>query len=347
MKAALDESRLPAQARGAADGARAGARGHRPRYRARAGARSGQARARSGAGGGAWPDGGLRKRASRARREKSWKRPGRSIRIPTSPRLMPICDSAIPRASGWRACRSSPRRCRANSRARWRWRVPRSMRANLPPRAPRLRPISRRRRAASPRLMAEIEEAEHGDEGRVREWMARAMRASGDPVWTADGVVSEHWLPVSPNGRLDGFQWKVPLAEIGVSRPVIEAAPPAVGTGRIAWCRKRSLSRRSNAVAPGRKTRPTPGASKASAQGAAGRAGDPAGACAGRSGAGSGPGPRSGAGDLDAAGGRCLAALAAVVPLSSGQDRRRRVLLANRGAAPISVARPSAGVAQR
>jgi HemY protein len=75
-------------------------------------------------------------------------------------------------------------------------------------------------------LMAEIEETEHGDEGRVREWMARAMRASGDPVWTADGVVSDRWLPVSPNGRLDGFEWKVPLAEIGVSRPVIEVAPP-------------------------------------------------------------------------------------------------------------------------
>ncbi|MEJ2624608.1 MAG: heme biosynthesis HemY N-terminal domain-containing protein [Pseudolabrys sp.] len=71
-------------------------------------------------------------------------------------------------------------------------------------------------------LMAEIEEAEHGDTGRVREWMARAMRAAGDPVWTADGVVSDRWLPVSPNGRLDGFEWRVPLAEIGVSRPVIE-----------------------------------------------------------------------------------------------------------------------------
>jgi HemY protein len=75
-------------------------------------------------------------------------------------------------------------------------------------------------------LMAEIEETEHGDEGRVREWMGRAMRASGDPVWTADGVVSERWLPVSPNGRLDGFAWRVPLAEIGVSRPVIEVTPP-------------------------------------------------------------------------------------------------------------------------
>ena len=79
-------------------------------------------------------------------------------------------------------------------------------------------------------LMAEIEETEHGDEGRVREWMGRAMRASGDPVWTADGVVSERWLPVSPNGRLDGFVWKVPLAEIGVTRPVIEVALPAPTT---------------------------------------------------------------------------------------------------------------------
>ncbi len=75
-------------------------------------------------------------------------------------------------------------------------------------------------------LMAELEEAEHGDTGKVREWMARAMRATSDPVWTADGVVSDRWLPVTPNGRLDGFEWKAPLAELGVSRPVIEVAPP-------------------------------------------------------------------------------------------------------------------------
>jgi HemY protein len=75
-------------------------------------------------------------------------------------------------------------------------------------------------------LMAAIEETEHGDVGRVREWMSRAMRAAGDPVWTADGVVSERWLPVSPNGRLDGFTWRVPLAELGVSRPVVEVMPP-------------------------------------------------------------------------------------------------------------------------
>ncbi|HEY5217044.1 MAG TPA: heme biosynthesis HemY N-terminal domain-containing protein [Pseudolabrys sp.] len=77
-------------------------------------------------------------------------------------------------------------------------------------------------------VMAEIEETEHGDEGRVREWMGRAMRASGDPVWTADGMVSDRWMPVSPNGRLDGFAWKLPLAEIGVSRPVIDVVAPPV-----------------------------------------------------------------------------------------------------------------------
>jgi len=83
-------------------------------------------------------------------------------------------------------------------------------------------------------LMAEIEEAEHNDDGRVREWMARAMRASGDPMWTADGTVSEHWQPLSPSGRLDGYVWKVPLAEIGVVRPVIEVAAPAPAAPSIA-----------------------------------------------------------------------------------------------------------------
>ncbi|MBI4273445.1 MAG: heme biosynthesis protein HemY [Rhizobiales bacterium] len=64
-------------------------------------------------------------------------------------------------------------------------------------------------------MMAEIEETERGDVGRAREWMARALRATRDPAWTADGFVSEHWMPISPvTGRLDAFEWKVPLAEI-------------------------------------------------------------------------------------------------------------------------------------
>ncbi|MEL7049392.1 MAG: heme biosynthesis HemY N-terminal domain-containing protein, partial [Pseudomonadota bacterium] len=38
-------------------------------------------------------------------------------------------------------------------------------------------------------LMARIEGEEFGDKGRVREWLARAVNAPRDPVWTADGIV--------------------------------------------------------------------------------------------------------------------------------------------------------------
>ncbi|MGD9541183.1 heme biosynthesis protein HemY [Methylocystis sp.] len=60
-------------------------------------------------------------------------------------------------------------------------------------------------------LMAEIEDGAHGPSGPVREWLARGSRAPRDPVWIADGVVSKHWLPMSPvTGRLDAFEWKPP-----------------------------------------------------------------------------------------------------------------------------------------
>jgi HemY protein len=75
-------------------------------------------------------------------------------------------------------------------------------------------------------LMAALERAERNDEGRAREWMARALHAAPDPAWTADGHVSDRWLPLSPaNGRLDAFEWRVPLAGI-VSAPAIEPEPP-------------------------------------------------------------------------------------------------------------------------
>ncbi len=59
-------------------------------------------------------------------------------------------------------------------------------------------------------LMAELERIEHNDEGRAREWIARALNAAPDPAWTADGHVSDRWLPVSPSGKLDAFEWRVP-----------------------------------------------------------------------------------------------------------------------------------------
>lgn len=75
-------------------------------------------------------------------------------------------------------------------------------------------------------LMAEIEDGESGDRGRVREWLARAVRAPRDPAWVADGHVSADWEPVSPvSGRLDAYVWKVPLEGIGYQAPanILEA----------------------------------------------------------------------------------------------------------------------------
>jgi len=76
-------------------------------------------------------------------------------------------------------------------------------------------------------LMAEIERTEHGDSGRARAWTLRAVRALHDPVWTADGYVSDRWRPVSPvTGRLDAFQWQTPVASLPSDKnATIESSP--------------------------------------------------------------------------------------------------------------------------
>lgn len=87
-------------------------------------------------------------------------------------------------------------------------------------------------------LMAEVEEAEHGDRGRMRDWLARALKAPQDKAWVADGIVSAEWQPVSPvTGKLDAFQWTSPgsaIEEEGdliedslFEAPVLPAAVPA------------------------------------------------------------------------------------------------------------------------
>lgn len=60
-------------------------------------------------------------------------------------------------------------------------------------------------------LMAELEDAENGPSGPVREWLARGSRAPRDPAWIADGVISRRWAPASPvTGKLDAFVWATP-----------------------------------------------------------------------------------------------------------------------------------------
>jgi len=85
------------------------------------------------------------------------------------------------------------------------------------------------------RLMAELEEKQHGAGGYIREWLTRASHAPRDPTWVADGVASDRWRPISPvTGRLDAFVWQKPVerlssgdeAEDAVFAQVLPPAPP-------------------------------------------------------------------------------------------------------------------------
>ncbi|EAU41565.1 hypothetical protein FP2506_14069 [Fulvimarina pelagi HTCC2506] len=74
-------------------------------------------------------------------------------------------------------------------------------------------------------LLADIEEEQSGEVGRVREWLAKAITAPRDPVWMADGVILDEWQPVSPVTRKLGVvEWKSPVEHRDSNgNPVIEA----------------------------------------------------------------------------------------------------------------------------
>ena len=77
-------------------------------------------------------------------------------------------------------------------------------------------------------LMAEIEDA-GGDDGAVREWLARASRARRDRAWVAEGLVAQRWAPASPDGKLDAFVWRTPderAAEPSIPPITLHPAPP-------------------------------------------------------------------------------------------------------------------------
>lgn len=90
------------------------------------------------------------------------------------------------------------------------------------------------RREGAYLLLADIEEAETGEEGKVRQHLARALASPRDPAWIADGVAAERWAPTSPvTGKLDAFEWKKPPERTGrlldhQEKAGIEAEPPAL-----------------------------------------------------------------------------------------------------------------------
>ena len=92
-------------------------------------------------------------------------------------------------------------------------------------------------------LMAELEELDQSHKGLTREWLHRAARAPRDYAWVGDGIVLEHWLPLSPiSGKLDQVNWtKIPesashdrlahilttaLNTLEQSAPLSESRPP-------------------------------------------------------------------------------------------------------------------------
>lgn len=74
------------------------------------------------------------------------------------------------------------------------------------------------------RIMADLEEKQHGAAGYIREWLTRASHAPRDPTWVADGVTSDQWRPISPvTGRLDAFVWQKPIERLSSGDDVEEA----------------------------------------------------------------------------------------------------------------------------
>ena len=113
-------------------------------------------------------------------------------------------------------------------------------------------------------LMAELERSEHNDEGRAREWIARAVNAAPDPAWTAEGHVSDRWLPVSPSGKLDAFEWRVPVTGMAPAAPPIEPAPAR-------WRSRRHPRSRPAAISAGGRRLPSGAARTRHQIGTAGR----------------------------------------------------------------------------
>ncbi len=88
--------------------------------------------------------------------------------------------------------------------------------------------------------MAEIEEAA-GDDGAVREWLARAARAPRDRAWVAGEIIADRWAPATPDGALDAFVWRTPDERVaGPPAPITlqptpaPPSPPAVVAAPVA-----------------------------------------------------------------------------------------------------------------
>lgn len=94
-------------------------------------------------------------------------------------------------------------------------------------------------------LMAQIEQGQTGDQGKARAWLGRAITATPDMTWIADGISSNEWEATSPlTGKLDAFEWKAPQramaktppAKISPTKPIAKqsAEQPASSADKVA-----------------------------------------------------------------------------------------------------------------
>ncbi len=87
------------------------------------------------------------------------------------------------------------------------------------------------------RLMARLEESEHGDLDTAREWLMRAGGALPDPAWVCDGcgALAREWQPrCGACDAYDGLAWhtpprvpvETPVAELVTQEPAVLPAEP-------------------------------------------------------------------------------------------------------------------------
>ncbi len=82
------------------------------------------------------------------------------------------------------------------------------------------------------RLMADLEEAEHGDLEAAREWLVKAATAAPDPSWmcTSCGAAWLHWSPICGKCEtLGALDWRTPERARDAVRATIIAPDPATG----------------------------------------------------------------------------------------------------------------------
>ncbi len=78
------------------------------------------------------------------------------------------------------------------------------------------------------RMMAELEEEEHQDMTKSREWLRKASQADPDPAWVCNscGSVVAVWAPIcSKCNGFDTFEWQIPQSIFHLEKPSSETPP--------------------------------------------------------------------------------------------------------------------------